>query len=304
MNSLAIIAVLLGLAGEPAQEAAPAVDSTDYTAAATEVSQEDVDSVVQIGDYVVEDPKPQDETPPVQEDIPEQETAEKAPAQPEETEETTAQEDAPQNTEKQPDSEQEAVQANSENVEEPKADTGNPIVTIEMESGEIIVIELYPEYAPNTVANFIYLIETGFYDGLGFHRLVPEFIIQGGDPIGDGTGTPGFTIPGEFSSNGYKDNKLSHTRGTISMARAYEKNSGGSQFFICVEDSVFLDGEYAAFGRVIQGMDVVDKIVTGETDNMDMAVNPRIMKKVTVSYAGDSWVLPKVYMEKTEEAAA
>ena len=134
-----------------------------------------------------------------------------------------------------------------------------PIVTIEMADGGIIKCELYPDIAPITVENFIELIEKGFYDGLTFHRNIPGFVIQGGCPYGNGMGGPGYTIKGEFTSNGFK-NDLKHERGVLSMARAMDPNSAGSQFFIMHDDAPHLDGDYAAFGRVISGMDVVDKI--------------------------------------------
>ena len=135
----------------------------------------------------------------------------------------------------------------------------NPIVTIEMENGDIMKAELYPEIAPNTVNNFISLVKKGFYDGVIFHRVINGFMIQGGDPDGTGMGGPGYEIKGEFSSNGV-ENDLSHTRGAISMARSQMKDSASSQFFIVHEDSTFLDGEYACFGYVTDGMDVVDAI--------------------------------------------
>ena len=135
----------------------------------------------------------------------------------------------------------------------------NPIVTIEMENGDIIKAELYPNVAPNTVNNFISLINHGFYDGVIFHRVIPGFMIQGGDPDGVGTGGPGYSIKGEFARNGFK-NDLKHTAGVLSMARSMLPNSAGSQFFIMHKDAPHLDGDYAAFGKVIEGMDVVDKI--------------------------------------------
>jgi len=175
----------------------------------------------------------------------------------------------------------------------------NPIATIEMDDGGIIKVELYPGIAPNTVANFIALANSGFYDGLIFHRTIPEFMIQGGDPEGDGSGGPGYTIKGEFSSNGVK-NSLSHKRGVISMARAdytgidaslksESYNSAGSQFFIMVADYTRLDGLYGSFGKVIEGMDVVDKIVNLEVitrdpylEGVDRPVNPPVIKSIRV----------------------
>ena len=142
----------------------------------------------------------------------------------------------------------------------------NPIVTFELESGDIIKAELYPEVAPNTVNNFIYLVNKGFYDGLIFHRVIAGFMIQGGCPDGNGTGGPGYSIKGEFRANGF-DNNLIHTAGVLSMARAYDPNSAGSQFFIMHEDAPHLDSQYAAFGKVTEGMDVVDIIATTTQPN-------------------------------------
>ena len=144
--------------------------------------------------------------------------------------------------------------------------TENPIVTMEVEDYGTIKIELYPEYAPNTVANFVSLIESGFYDGLTFHRLVPGFVLQGGDPDGNGTGGPGYTIDGEFAANGYTKNTLSHETGVISMARSSDYDSAGSQFFIVLDDSAktSLDNLYAGFGKVIDGMDIIEEIAENE----------------------------------------
>ena len=144
--------------------------------------------------------------------------------------------------------------------------TENPIVTMEIEDYGTIKIELYPEYAPNTVANFVSLIESGFYDGLTFHRLVPDFVLQGGDPDGNGTGDPGYTIDGEFAANGYTKNTLSHETGVISMARSSDYDSAGSQFFIVLDDSAktSLDNLYAGFGKVIDGMDIIEEIAENE----------------------------------------
>lgn len=161
----------------------------------------------------------------------------------------------------------------------------NPIVTIEMQSGKTIKIELYPEIAPNTVRNFISLINNNFYDGLIFHRVIPGFMIQGGCPEGIGIGGPGYSIKGEFSNNNFK-NDLKHDRGVISMARSANRNSAGSQFFIMVKESPHLDGEYAAFGKAIEGMDEVDKIVRAEKDREDKPKQKQIMKKVTVETFG------------------
>ena len=161
----------------------------------------------------------------------------------------------------------------------------NPIVTIELENGGYIKAELYPEVAPNTVNNFISLIKQGYYDGLSFHRVIPGFVIQGGCPKGNGTGGPGYVIKGEFSNNGFL-NPLKHERGVLSMARANMPNSAGSQFFIMVDDSSYLDNEYAAFGKVLEGMEEVDKIVSVERDFNDKPFDPQVMKKVDVDTFG------------------
>ena len=158
----------------------------------------------------------------------------------------------------------------------------NPIITITMDSGNEIRLELYPEIAPITVANFVKLATDGFYDGLTFHRIIPGFMIQGGDPDGNGTGGPGYQIKGEFSSNGIK-NDLKHKRGVISMARAVDPNSAGSQFFIMHDDADYLDGQYAAFGKVIDGMEEVDRIASVETGWQDAPRKKVIMTKVRVS---------------------
>ena len=146
---------------------------------------------------------------------------------------------------------------------------------IELEGGSVMAFELYPDVAPKSVANFVKLAETGFYDGLTFHRIVPGFVIQGGDPLGNGTGGPGWHIPGEFAANGFK-NDLKHERGVISWARAQDPNSAGSQFFIMVDDAPYLDGNYAAFGRLTDGIDVVDQIVAG------LHGRKPVMKSVTI----------------------
>ena len=161
----------------------------------------------------------------------------------------------------------------------------NPIVTFEMENGDVMKAELYPEIAPNTVNNFISLVKKGFYDGLIFHRVIPGFMIQGGDPKGMGIGGPGYGIKGEFLQNGFK-NELKHTRGVLSMARAANPNSAGSQFFIMHEDSPHLDGGYAAFGKVIEGVEAVDHICEVRTDWNDKPRIPQVMKKVTVETFG------------------
>ncbi len=168
----------------------------------------------------------------------------------------------------------------------------NPIVTFEMENGDLIKAELYPEIAPNTVNNFISLINDKFYDGLIFHRVINGFMIQGGCPNGNGMGGPGYSIQGEFSHNGIA-NDLAHTAGVLSMARAMNPNSAGSQFFIMHKDAPHLDGEYAAFGKVIEGMDVVNKIATTMTDYSDRPMEPQKMAKVTVDTQGVDYPAPK-----------
>lgn len=164
----------------------------------------------------------------------------------------------------------------------------NPIVTFEMENGDIFKAELYPEIAPNTVNNFISLINSNFYDGLIFHRVIKNFMIQGGDPQGTGMGGPGYSIKGEFSSNGFK-NDLAHQAGVLSMARSMMPDSAGSQFFIMHKDSPHLDGEYAAFGKVVEGMDIIDKIANVKTDRADRPVEEEKMKKVTVETFGENY---------------
>ncbi len=168
----------------------------------------------------------------------------------------------------------------------------NPIVTFEMENGGKFVAELYPEIAPNTVANFVELASAGFYDGLIFHRVIPGFMIQGGDPTGTGMGGPGHTIKGEFTQNGFKNN-LKHTRGVLSMARSMMPDSAGSQFFVMHETSPHLDGAYAAFGKVIEGMDVVDAIANTRTGYQDRPVEEQRMKSVTVETFGETYTAEK-----------
>ena len=161
----------------------------------------------------------------------------------------------------------------------------NPIITFEINNGKTIKAELYPEIAPNTVNNFISLVKRGFYDGICFHRVISGFMIQGGDPLGNGTGGPGYSIKGEFASNGFK-NDLKHVRGVLSMARAMNPNSAGSQFFIMHEDAPYLDGQYAAFGKVIEGIEVVDEIANTKTDYSDRPYDDVIMNTVTVETFG------------------
>ena len=170
----------------------------------------------------------------------------------------------------------------------------NPIVTIEMENGDIMKAELYPEVAPNTVNNFISLVKKGFYDGIIFHRVIEGFMIQGGDPEGTGMGGPGYSIQGEFNYNGFA-NDLKHTPGVLSMARAMDPDSAGSQFFIMHEAAPHLDGQYAAFGKIIEGRDVVDAIATTKTGAMDRPVNEQKMKKVTVETFGVEYDEPETY---------
>ena len=170
----------------------------------------------------------------------------------------------------------------------------NPIVTFEMENGGIMKAELYPEVAPNTVNNFISLVSKGFYDGLIFHRVIPGFMIQGGDPNGNGMGGPNYSIYGEFKSNGF-NNTLLHTRGVLSMARSMMPNSAGSQFFVMHEDAPHLDGQYAAFGKVIEGIEVVDQICDVRTDYNDKPRIPQVMKKVTVETFGTEYPEPEKY---------
>ncbi len=168
----------------------------------------------------------------------------------------------------------------------------NPMVTIEMENGDIMKAELYPEVAPNTVNNFLSLAGKGFYDGLIFHRVIKGFMIQGGDPQGTGIGGPGYEIRGEFSQNGFQ-NDLKHTKGVLSMARTQVPDSAGSQFFIMHEDSPFLDGQYAAFGMVIEGLDVVDKIASVRTDWGDRPLKEQKIKKMTVETFGVEYPEPE-----------
>lgn len=161
----------------------------------------------------------------------------------------------------------------------------NPVVTIVTGIGKEIVIELYPEVAENTVNNFISLVNKGFYNGLIFHRVIPNFMIQGGDPNGSGMGGPGYSIKGEFSSNGV-ENKLQHSRGVISMARSQHPDSAGSQFFIMHMDAPHLDGSYAAFGKVKEGIEEVDRIVSVKKDYRDKPLKSEVMKEVTVALNG------------------
>ena len=168
----------------------------------------------------------------------------------------------------------------------------NPVVTFEMADGGIIKAELYPEIAPNTVANFISLVQKGFYDGVIFHRVIPGFMIQGGDPEGTGMGGPGYSIKGEFSQNGFS-NQMKHTAGVLSMARTMMPDSAGSQFFIMHKNAPHLDGAYAAFGKVTEGMDVVDRIAMTRCYANDSPMEDQVMKKVTVDTFGETYPEPE-----------
>ena len=169
----------------------------------------------------------------------------------------------------------------------------NPIFTIEMENGMTMKGELYPEIAPNSVANFVELANSGFYDGVIFHRVIPGFMIQGGDPNGDGTGGPGYAIKGEFTQNGVENN-LSHTRGVLSMARSSAMDSAGSQFFIMHADSDYLDGNYAAFGMVLGGIDTVDLIASQPTNSNDRPMTDQTMRTVHVETYGQTYAFNKL----------
>ncbi len=168
----------------------------------------------------------------------------------------------------------------------------NPIITFEMENGDIMKAELYPEIAPNTVRNFISLVSSGFYDGLIFHRVINGFMIQGGDPEGTGMGGPGYSIKGEFAQNGFA-NDLRHSAGVLSMARSMMPDSAGSQFFIMHKNAPHLDGAYAAFGKITEGMDVVNKIAETATDYNDRPMEEQRMKKVTVETFGEAYTDPE-----------
>ena len=169
----------------------------------------------------------------------------------------------------------------------------NPIFTIEMENGMTMKGELYPEIAPNSVANFVELANSGFYDGVIFHRVIPGFMIQGGDPKGQGIGGPGYCIKGEFTRNGFR-NDLKHTRGVLSMARSMMPNSAGSQFFVMVETSPHLDGQYAAFGKVTEGLETADYIVSVPRDRMDKPFEDQKMKSVRVETFGQTYTFEKL----------
>lgn len=168
----------------------------------------------------------------------------------------------------------------------------NPIVTFTMENGDVMKAELYPDVAPNTVNNFISLVKKGFYDGLIFHRVIAGFMIQGGDPEGSGMGGPGYSIKGEFNYNGVENN-VKHSRGVLSMARAQHPDSAGSQFFIMHADAPHLDGQYAAFGKLVEGEDVLDSIASIDTDWSDRPRTPQVMKTVTVDTFGVDYAEPE-----------
>jgi peptidyl-prolyl cis-trans isomerase B (cyclophilin B) len=172
----------------------------------------------------------------------------------------------------------------------------NPIITMTMENGGVIKAELYPEIAPNTVRNFVDLINRGFYDGLIFHRVIPGFMIQGGCPEGSGMGGPGYSIKGEFTNNGFK-NALRHSKGVLSMARSMHPDSAGSQFFIMVADAPHLDAQYASFGKVIEGMEVADKIVAEKADRADRPYEDQVIKSVTVDMQGEEITAPEIIEE-------
>ena len=172
------------------------------------------------------------------------------------------------------------------------AEKKNPVITIEMTNGDIIKAELYPDVAPNTVNNFLSLVNKGFYNGLIFHRVIKGFMIQGGCPDGTGMGGPGYSIKGEFNQNRFK-NDLKHSAGVLSMARAMHPDSAGSQFFIMHKDAPHLDGAYAAFGKVTEGMDVVNKIAECDTDFRDRPIGPQVMKTVTVETFGVDYPEPE-----------
>ena len=173
------------------------------------------------------------------------------------------------------------------------AEANLPVATIEMADGGVMTLELYPDIAPNTVANFIELANSGFYDGVIFHRVISGFMIQGGDPTGTGMGGPGYSIEGEFTSNGF-ENPLSHTRGVISMARTMDPNSAGSQFFIMHADAPQLDGQYAAFGRVTQGIEVVDQIAAVQTDASDRPLEDQVIRSVRVETNGVAYAAERL----------
>jgi peptidyl-prolyl cis-trans isomerase B (cyclophilin B) len=168
----------------------------------------------------------------------------------------------------------------------------NPLITIKMKSGGVIKAELYPEIAPNTVNNFISLVKRGFYNGLIFHRVIPGFMIQGGCPLGNGTGGPDYSIKGEFSANGF-ENSLKHTAGVLSMARAMDPNSAGSQFFLMTEDSPHLDGQYSAFGKVTEGMDKVKEIVNVKRDRGDKPYEDQVIEEMTVDTNNEKYEEPE-----------
>lgn len=181
-----------------------------------------------------------------------------------------------------------APNGNSSNHKEAQALGNNPIVTMNIKDYGIVTLELYPKKAPNTVNNFVTLANNGFYDGLIFHRVIKGFMVQGGDPDGVGTGGPGYSIPGEFAINGYQNNDIAHTKGVISMARSQSPDSAGSQFFIMSADSPHLDGQYAAFGQVTSGLEVIEAIEKVETDSMDKPIKDVVIESITVDTQGET----------------
>lgn len=201
------------------------------------------------------------------------------------------------NTNKSSDSNSSANSGNeeskSEGTDKTKADSKLPIATITIKDYGTVKAELYPEYAPNTVNNFISLANKGFYNGLTFHRIIKDFMIQGGDPKGNGTGGPDYTIKGEFSNNGFKQNTLKHTEGVLSMARSSQKDSAGSQFFIMTKATSSLDGDYAAFGKVIEGMDIVHKVESVQTGKNDKPVKDVVIESIKVDTNGVEYKEPE-----------
>ncbi|MBQ4088611.1 MAG: peptidylprolyl isomerase [Clostridia bacterium] len=185
-----------------------------------------------------------------------------------------------------------AVEMNAVSTSE-YAQENDPIVTIEMENGGQMVLQLYPAAAPNTVANFVELAQSGYYNGLTFHRVIPGFMVQGGDPEGTGMGGPGYSIKGEFAGNGVENN-ISHKRGVISMARSSMPDSAGSQFFIMHADANYLDGQYAAFGEVLSGIEVVDEIAAVTTDSADKPLEDVVIKSITVDTKGVEYTAEKI----------
>lgn len=190
------------------------------------------------------------------------------------------------------DAENQLITITSLNADLPNTSSTLPTATIVVKDYGTITLELYPDIAPTTVNNFIFLANSQFYDGLTFHRIIDDFMIQGGDPLGNGTGGPGYTIIGEFSGNGFTTNTLSHTRGVISMARSNHPDSAGSQFFITSADATYLDGQYAAFGKVLTGLDIVDKLSDVATNANDAPLNPVVIESIRVDTKGIAYPNP------------